>query len=66
MSAHAGPGLPAACSSSASSLRQPSAVSMQPLATGFIPTARRPCPRGACSRQALASDLPTPVSVPVT
>ena len=53
-------------SASASSFFHPPSSHVQPLATGFIPTARRPCPRNACSSTQLASVLPMPVSVPVT
>ena len=56
--------LPAASSAATSSLRlEPRAI---PLATGFMPTARKP--RAACARSSAhaATVLPTPVSVPVT
>jgi hypothetical protein len=39
---------------------------MQPLATGFMPTARNPSDRNACSNAVEAMVLPMPVSVPVT
>jgi len=41
-------------------------VASHPLATGFIPIARVPRSRHACSNAQLASVLPIPVSVPVT
>ena len=66
MSAYARAGSPAACSPRASALRQAPSRQSQPLATGFMPTARRPRARKACSKAQLARVLPMPVSVPVT
>src|SRR6185312_5444314 len=56
----------AARSASASSFCRPCVVSMQPLATGFMPVLRRPAARSACSKVQLAWVLPMPVSVPAT
>jgi hypothetical protein len=46
-------------------LRNPRGVITQPLATGFMPTARRPDAFSADNKLALTNVLPMPVSVPV-
>ena len=59
--------LPAACSVSTSpQASEPSGCGSIPAATGFMPTARSPACAAPRSSAALTSDLPTPVSVPIT
>src|SRR5882672_3082464 len=58
--------LEASMSAATSSLARSGASVRQPVATGFMPTARRPERANARNRAEATSVLPTPVSVPVT